>query len=109
MAEGSKKYGSFNWVEEPVEYMTYVGAIYRHMLEALAGVERDPSSGAHPLGHVMACCAILIDAEAQESLIDNRPSVPCSVIERMEEYRRRFDPEIKKKTPAQNPSLPIID
>ena len=39
----------------------------------MAGEKRDPVTKVHHLGAIMACCAILIDAEAHDALVDDRP------------------------------------
>lgn len=96
--EGARKYGPYDWHENPVEYMTYIASILRHLIEAVEGVTRDKDSGAHPLGHVMACCSILMDAEANEQIIDNRPKMQNSVLHRMEEYRQKI---LAKQTPTE--------
>lgn len=66
--------GEYNWrYSEGVKSMTYVGAIRRHIDEYIDGVAIDPDSGESPLGHIMATCAILLDAEKAGKLIDDRP------------------------------------
>ncbi len=69
------KYGPWNWRDNKVEYMTYLGAMKRHINKLLSRADEgdiDPS-GAHHLGHIAANCAILLDAEDQGTLVDNRP------------------------------------
>lgn len=73
MALGAKKYGAFNWQDEPVDATTYYSAAIRHLLQWFSGEERDAESGASHLAHVRACMAILIDAQASGKLIDDRP------------------------------------
>jgi len=75
MALGARKYGPFNWREKRVTTSVYADAIMRHFLAYLDGETADPESGEHPLAHVMACCAILIDAESLNTLNDDRASV----------------------------------
>ena len=86
-ANGAEKYGAYNWHENPVEAMTYIGAARRHLMAWLAKESHADDSGVHHLGHVMACCAILIDAEACGQLIDNRPKPDTRVLERMKDYQ----------------------
>ena len=74
MENGRDKYGHMNWRKTPVETLTYVDAGFRHLAVYLDGENSDPDSGLHPLAHVMACCAIVLDAEAQGTLVDNRPT-----------------------------------
>ena len=71
--DGATKYGPYNWRVEPVELMTYLGAAERHLDCFKEGEERAQDSMVHHLGHVMACCAIMIDAIQQGSYVDNRP------------------------------------
>lgn len=73
MALGAAKYGAFNWQDDPVDATTYYSAAIRHLLQWFSGEDRDAESGALHLAHVRACMAILIDAHASGSLIDDRP------------------------------------
>jgi hypothetical protein len=45
----------------------------RHLMAWIDGEDIAEDSGVHHLGHVMACCAIILDAETQKTLNDNRP------------------------------------
>ena len=71
MAEGELKYGLFNYREKRVTSSVYYNAAMRHLLEYWDGENVD-ASGCHPLAHVMACCAIILDAELNKSLNDDR-------------------------------------
>lgn len=73
MALGAKKYGAFNWQDDPVDATTYYSAAIRHLLQWFSGEDRDAESGASHLAHVRACMAILLDAQASGKLIDDRP------------------------------------
>lgn len=73
MRLGANKYGPFNWRETPVPAETYVDAIGRHLLSWQDGESTDPESGMSHLAHIMASCAILIDAEENGMLNDDRP------------------------------------
>lgn len=70
---GAAKYGPWNWRENKVELMTYVGAIRRHLDAMVDGETIDPESGQPHLAHVAASCFIVLDAEDFGNLIDNRP------------------------------------
>lgn len=72
--DGAKKYGPANWREKPVTTSTYTSAAMRHLLAWIDGEENAPDSGVHHLGHAIGCLAILIDAQAQGSLNDDRPT-----------------------------------
>ena len=78
LEEGSEKYAPWNWRNDPVEVMTYVGAALRHIAAWVEGEEMDPDSdkGKTHLDGAIASLAILIDARAHGSAIDNRPP-PC--------------------------------
>lgn len=72
--DGAHKYGPANWRADPVSCSTYVDAAYRHILAYFDGRETSADdSGVHHLGHAAACLAIIIDAEAQGTLVDDRP------------------------------------
>lgn len=73
MALGAKKYGAFNWRDQPVSASTYISAAFRHLYQWFDGEDIDPESGAPHLAHAMACMAILLDAYAQGTLLDDRP------------------------------------
>jgi hypothetical protein len=73
---GKLKYGVNNFLEDPVEAMTYVGAMLRHIQQWVSGERRDLKELVHHLGAVKACAGILMTAEAAGTLIDNRPTTP---------------------------------
>ena len=72
--DGMRKYGYYNWRVDKVSIMTYVAALQRHMFRYIEGEERDPDSGLPHLAHMLACLAILADAEASGKLTDDRPA-----------------------------------
>jgi len=76
MDDGEAKYGLTNWRENEVSASVYYNAAFRHLAAWWDGEQFAPDSQVHHLGHVMACCAILIDAEHMAKLNDDRPSVP---------------------------------
>lgn len=71
--DGAIKYGPFNWRYNPVEAMTYLAAAKRHIEAFIDGQDRTGDTDVHNLGAVMACCAIVIDAQHCGTLVDNRP------------------------------------
>ncbi len=73
MQNGAEKYGAFNWRQHPVKASIYVDAIMRHLAAWFDSEEEAEDSGVHHLGHVAACCAILMDAQAMNALLDDRP------------------------------------
>jgi hypothetical protein len=73
LGEGGVKYGPFNWRDKPVEVLTYVGGMLRHLLAYMDGEDVDPEGGKLHLGGLMANAAILVDATHCGTIIDNRP------------------------------------
>lgn len=76
MNDGCVKYGLTNWREHEVSASVYYNAAFRHMAAWWDGERVASDSGVHHLGHVMACCAILLDAEHMGKLNDDRPAIP---------------------------------
>ena len=73
MMDGAVKYDPYNWRNNSVLATIYIDAAMRHLQAWLDGEEYAPDSRVHHLGHVMACCAIVLDAQEGGNLIDDRP------------------------------------
>lgn len=73
MMDGAEKYGPYNWRDKEVKASIYVDAAKRHLDCWFEGQETASDSKVHHLGHAMACCAILLDAQAKGKLVDDRP------------------------------------
>ena len=73
MMDGADKYGPYNWRDKDVIAHIYVDAMFRHIFDWWEGQERASDSLVHHLGHLIACAAILLDAQATGHLIDDRP------------------------------------
>jgi hypothetical protein len=73
MADGARKYTWFNWRAKKVRYSIYIEAIERHLLALKDGEDLAADSQVHHAAHIGACVAILADAMAHGSLIDDRP------------------------------------
>lgn len=74
LEDGVTKYGIANWRTSGVPAHVYVSAAKRHIEQWFdGGQERASDSGVHNLGHAMACMAIIIDAQWNDKLIDDRP------------------------------------
>ncbi|MDB9741492.1 DUF5664 domain-containing protein [Akkermansiaceae bacterium] len=73
LRDGAEKYGEWNWRENQVGAMTYIGAALRHIAAFVEGEQNASDSNVHHLGHAMASLAILQDAQHFGTLIDNRP------------------------------------
>ena len=69
---GMLKYGAWNWREAGVRSSVYLSAMQRHIDAYASGEQLDPVDGSHHLGNIMACCAILLDAQAAGKLTDDR-------------------------------------
>ncbi len=76
--DGDLKYGWRNWRESKVEALTYINAAERHLLLWSEGEEYARDTGVNNLGAVIACCAILLDAQVNNALIDNRSKSPAA-------------------------------
>ncbi|TCU34161.1 dATP/dGTP diphosphohydrolase domain-containing protein [Rhizobium azibense] len=70
--DGALKYEPHNWRDHPVKAMTYVHAAERHLKLFSVGEELTRDTLVKNLGAVMASCAILLDAHAHDTLIDDR-------------------------------------
>jgi len=73
MDDGARKYGQMNWREKGVAVSVYINAILRHVLSFADGEDVASDSGRHHLAHVMANCAIVLDALSLGVLKDDRP------------------------------------
>lgn len=84
--DGDLKYGFRNWRDQPVEARTYLNAIARHVRLWEEGEEYARDTGVNNLGAVIACCAILLDAQFTGNLIDNRSKSQeaCDLLHEME-------------------------
>lgn len=70
---GMLKYGAWNWRAAGITSSVYLSAMERHMDAYKSGEMLDPVDGTHHLGNIMACCAIMLDAEEAGKLTDDRP------------------------------------
>lgn len=73
MMDGAEKYGPYNWRAKDIVAHIYVDALMRHVMDWFEGQEIADDSKVHHLGHAIACAAILLDAQANGNLIDDRP------------------------------------
>lgn len=72
-SEGAAKYGSSSWRHGAMASVYYAAAL-RHLVAWWAGEDIDPDSGVGKthLAGALACLAILVDAEANGVLEDDR-------------------------------------
>lgn len=71
--DGAAKYGRSNWRTTQVRQTVYIDAALRHLLALADGEDHTRDSHVRHEAAVMACMAIIIDARAQGTLIDDRP------------------------------------
>lgn len=71
--EGALKYGRYNWRAAGVRSSIYHAAARRHLAKYWNGEWSDPKTKVPHLASVMACCAIILDAEHLNKLTDDRP------------------------------------
>ena len=72
MQNGADKYGAFNWRDSEVTASVFYNAMQRHLLEWWSGENYAEDSKVHHLAHLMAGCAIILDAELSGVLKDDR-------------------------------------
>lgn len=90
--DGALKYDPHNWRDCPILAMTYVHAAERHLKLFSVGEEITRDTLVKNLGAVMACCAILLDAQAHNTLIDDRrhSQVDADALHEAEEWVARL-------------------
>jgi hypothetical protein len=71
--KGAGKYGPYNWREKEIALMEYAGAAMRHIQKWVDGEDISHDDKVHHLGHVIATCAIMLDALESGFVIDDRP------------------------------------
>jgi hypothetical protein len=79
LADGARKYGPYNWRQEPISASVYIGAVRRHIAAWIDGEECAADSGVHHLAHAMACMALVLDAHSLGILNDDRPPPGAAV------------------------------
>ena len=72
MQDGVNKYEKYNWREAGATISVFYDAMARHMLAYYSGENHASDSKIHHLAHLMAGCAILLDAELHGKLNDDR-------------------------------------
>lgn len=72
LLDGTLKYGRSNFRAAGVKASVYYDAARRHLSRWFEGQDNDPDSGLPHLAHVLACIAIIVDAQAAGSLTDDR-------------------------------------
>lgn len=98
MLEGKEKYGLYNFRDSDVSMMMYLDAIERHEAAMLDGEDKAPDSDVYHAAHIMACCAIIVDAYEHGNLLDDRPSMgeASQILERERKLVQRIIAKYKK-------------
>jgi hypothetical protein len=101
LLDGMLKYGRSNWRKAGVRASIYHDAAKRHLNAWFEGEDNDPESGLPHLCHLIACCAILIDAETAGKLKDDRayPGEYRKLVEKMTPHVARLKELRKDKNP----------
>ncbi len=88
--DGALKYGFRNWRNDPIEARTYIAATLRHVQAWAEKEELAKDSGLPHLAHAAACLCLLLDAQANGTLIDNRvKGAFASVLESLEPWMKQ--------------------
>lgn len=72
MSDGASKYGRFNWRDTSVTASVFYDAMMRHLTAWYNGEDCADDSHVDHLGHIMASCAILLDAQVHGVFNDDR-------------------------------------
>jgi hypothetical protein len=105
--EGALKYGRYNWRVAGVRVSTYIDAARRHLMKYYSGEYADPKTNVPHLASVLACIAIIIDADEHGKLDDDRPpadtslSVEDNMLEQMQDTVRNLKRLFEHHNPRQ--------
>lgn len=91
LLDGALKYGRANWRGAGVRATIYYDAARRHLDKWFEGEDVDEDSGLPHLAHVLACIAILVDADAVGKLNDDR-QLPAGYLA----YVQRLTPNVAR-------------
>jgi hypothetical protein len=94
LANGAGKYGIANYKATPVVLSIYLSATMRHLLALLEGEEFDPVDGSPHIGAILANMAIILDARAVGSLVDDRP-IPGGYIQELDNLTKIYQGVVK--------------
>lgn len=101
LLDGAGKYGRCNYLVAPVRASIYYDAAMRHLAKWFAGEEADDDSGLPHMAHLLACAAIIVGAESNGTLIDDRnvDNGFCAFLKRMTPHVARLNEKHADKTP----------
>ncbi len=104
--DGDLKYGFRNWRGSDIDAQTYIAATMRHLQAWAEGEELAEDSLLPHLAHAGACICLLIDAQANGVLIDNRvKGVFAQVLKKLQpwvEARNKKAEEDREKLASSN-------
>lgn len=106
MMEGSVKYGRHNYRAIGVRASVYVDAIWRHLISFWEGEDIDSASGLPHIVKIMACCAVLRDAQLSGKYYDDRPPRHVSPVKFLADLENLVK-DLAKKYP--NPKAPYTE
>lgn len=92
LADGAAKYGPYNWRDTAISASVYRAARLRHEALYWDGQDEAEDSRVHHLAHIMACCAIELDALSIGKLNDDRPTCGASPRMQAEYANQSADP-----------------
>lgn len=101
LLDGALKYGRANWRHAGIKASIYVDALKRHTNAWFEGEDFDPDSGLHHFSHILACAAILVDADACGNMTDDRQTAGGyrALINKMTPHVKRLKTLHAAKTP----------
>ena len=73
LENGGLRYGYGNYKATPVKMSIYLAAMLRHIYAFMENQEFDEVDGTPHLGAILANCAIILEARAVGTLVDDRP------------------------------------
>lgn len=104
--DGAEKYGPYNWRERKISLVWYLGAIDRHLKAVLDGEDDASDSKLPHLAHILATCAILLDAKEAGALIEDRPQRSGGAGALIERMNARLRAEAETAKPA-DPAIAV--
>lgn len=104
--EGCTRVGrwAYNWRFAPTSMSKYLDALERHTQALKDGEWLDPKSGFPHLAHIMSNAAIMLDAKAAGTLVEDMPKVTTGVSALLKHYSDLFQ---KQSSVDPVPSEPV--
>jgi hypothetical protein len=87
MSDGAAKYGRFNYRDTNVTASVFYDAMMRHLADWYNGEDCASDSKLSHLGHLMASCAIILDAQVHSKFNDDRDKRLPEAISRNTSYK----------------------